>query len=121
MPILTGKRLGPYEILSPQKPVTRTVITLPPGDQLAALDDVAIAISPDGTQLAYVAIRGSTRQIFLRALNSLEAKPLAGTEGARTPFFSPDGQWIGFFAAGSMKKIPVNGGAALTLGSFVSS
>src|ERR1700730_6038228 len=56
---------------TPQKPVTRTVITLPPGDQLAAFDNLAIAISPDGTQLAYVAIRGGTRQIFLRALNSL--------------------------------------------------
>jgi len=106
---------------TPQKPVTRTLITLPPGDQLAALDNLAIAISPDGTQLAYVGIRGGTRQIFLRALNSLEAKPLAGTEGAGTPFFSPDGQWIGFFAAGSMKKIPVSGGAASTLGSFMNS
>ena len=99
----------------PPKPVTRTVINLPSGDQLAALDYPAIAISPDGTQLAYVAIHSGTRQIFLRALDTLEAKPLAGTEGANSPFFSPDGQWLGFFADGRLKKISVSGGAPLTL------
>ena len=97
------------------RPITRTVINLPPGDRLAALDFPAIALSPDGTQLAYVAIHGGTRQIYLRTLDSLEAKPLAGTEGANTPFFSPDGQWLGFFTAGRLKKISVHGGAPLTL------
>jgi eukaryotic-like serine/threonine-protein kinase len=100
----------------PTKPVSRLVITLPPGDQLAALDFPAVAISPDGTQLAYVAIHSGTRQIFLRALDSLEARPLSGTEGANTPFFSPDGQSLGFFAGGKLKKISVSGGAALALG-----
>ena len=98
------------------KAVSRLTITLPPGDQLAAQDYPALALSPDGTQLAYVAIRGGTRQIYLRALDSLEARPLAGTDGANTPFFSPDGQWVGFFAGGKLKKVSVSGGAALTLG-----
>ena len=99
------------------KLVSRMVIDLPPGDHLAALDYPAIGISPDGTELAYVAIHAGTRQIFLRALDSLEAKPLAGTEGANTPFFSPDGQWLGFFAGGRLKKISVSGGGgAQTLG-----
>jgi Tol biopolymer transport system component len=100
---------------SAAKPVTRTVITLPPGDQLAAQDYPAIAISPDGSQLAYVAIHSGTRQIYLRALDTLEAKPLAGTEGANTPFFSPDGQWLGFFAGGKLKKISASGGATVTV------
>jgi Tol biopolymer transport system component len=100
---------------APQLPVTRTVINLPPGDQLAALDFPAIAISPDGARIAYVAFHSGTRQIYLRALDSLEAKPLAGTEGANTPFFSPDGQWLGFFASGKLKKILVNGGVAVPL------
>jgi serine/threonine-protein kinase len=106
-------------ILKPSaaKPITRTVINLPPGDQLAALDYPAIAISPDGTQIAYVAIHAGTRQIHLRALDSLEARALAGTEGANTPFFSPDGQWLGFFAGGKLKKISVSGGAAVTVAS----
>ena len=97
------------------KPVTRTVINLPPGDQLATPDFPAIALSPDGTQLAYVAIHSGTRQIFLRALDSLEARPLAGTEGANTPFFSPDAQSLGFFAGGKLRKISVNGGEPVAL------
>jgi serine/threonine-protein kinase len=99
--------------------VSRFTITLPPGDQLADLDYPAIAVSPNGSQIAYVAIHAGTRQIFMRALDSLEAKPLAGTEGANTPFFSPDGQSLGFFAGGKLKKVSVNGGPALTLSSGV--
>jgi len=95
--------------------VARTVLNLPPGDQLAALDYPAIAISPDGTQIAYVAMRGSTRQIYVRALDSLEPRPLSGTEGANTPFFSPDGQWLGFVTGGRLKKISLGGGPAMIL------
>ena len=100
----------------PPRPVTRTVITLPPGDRLAALDQPTVAVSPDGSQLVYVANRGSTQQIYLRAMDALEARPVPGTEGGVNPFFSPDGQWLGFFAGGKLKKISVSGGAALTLG-----
>jgi eukaryotic-like serine/threonine-protein kinase len=102
---------------TPPRPVSRTVITLPPGQQLAGLDNgVAVALSPDGTHLAYVARQGSTQQVYLRAMDSLEAKPIPGTEGAVNPFFSPDGRWLGFFAGEKLKKVSVSGGAALTLG-----
>ena len=74
-----------------------------------------MALSPDGTHLAYVAREGGTQQLFLRAMDSQEAKPILGTEGAVNPFFSPDGQWVGFFAGGSLKKVSVGGGAPLTL------
>ena len=84
---------------SPQ-PVTRTVITLPPGQRLAGFGDLALAISPDGSQLAYVATTqgagGETRRIYLRAMNSLEANAIPGTEGAVDPFFSPDANGWGF-------------------------
>jgi serine/threonine-protein kinase len=100
---------------SPQ-PVTRMVIKLPAGQQLAGLDlGPAVALSPDGTQLAYLARQGSTQQLYLRAMDSLEAKPIPGTEGAFNPFFSPDSQWLGFFASQKLKKVSVSGGAALTL------
>ena len=99
----------------PPRLVTRTVITLPQGDQLAAQDYPALALSPDGTQLAYVAIRNGFRQIYLRPLDSLEARPLLGTEGAGTPFFSPDGHWLGFTTVSKLAKISVTGGAAVTL------
>ena len=94
---------------------TRAVITLQPGQRLAALDLPALALSPDGTQLAYVAIQGSSQQIYLRAMDNLAARPISGTEGAVNPFFSPDGQWLGFFSGGKLKKISVNGGLAQVL------
>jgi serine/threonine-protein kinase len=101
---------------SPQ-PVTRTVINLPPGQQLAGLDSgPAVALSSDGAHFAYVARQGGTQQIYLRAMDSLEATPVPGTEGAINPFFSPDGQWLAFFAGQKLKKVSVSGGSALTLG-----
>jgi serine/threonine protein kinase/Tol biopolymer transport system component len=101
----------------PQRPISRSVITLPPGQQLAGLEDgPALVLSPDGTHLVYVARQGGPQQLYLRSMDSLEAKPIPGTEGAVNPFFSPDGQWLGFFAGGKLKKVSVSGGAALTLG-----
>ena len=101
----------------PLGPVSRTVINLPSGQQLAGLENgPAVALSPDGTYLAYVARQGGTQQIYLRAMDSLEAKPIPGTEYAVNLFFSPDSQWVGFFADGKLKKVPVGGGSALTLG-----
>jgi serine/threonine-protein kinase len=105
---------------TPPQPVTRMVINLPPGQQLAGLEfSPAVSLSPDGTHLAYVARQGGTQQLYLRAMDSLEARPISGTEGAVSPFFSPDGHWVGFFAGGKLKKISVSGGAALTLGDAV--
>ncbi len=101
--------------LPPPRPVSRTVITLPPGQRLAQLNQPAIALSPDGTHLVYVAVQGGRQQLYLRTMDSLEATPILGTEGAAHPFFSPDGQWLGFFANQKLKKISVRGGAAQTL------
>jgi serine/threonine-protein kinase len=102
------------------QPVSRTVINLPPGQQLAGLENgPAVALSPDGTHIAYVASHGGAQQLYLRAMDSLEAKVIPGTEGAVSPFFSPDGQWVGLFAGGKLKKVSVSGGAALTLGNAV--
>ena len=100
----------------PPLPVSRAVITLPPGQRLAGLDQPTVALSPDGTQLAYVALQGGTQQLYLRALDSLEARPVPGTEGAVNPCFSPDGQWLVFFVGQKLKKISVNGGTSQTLG-----
>jgi serine/threonine-protein kinase len=77
---------------------------------------ITAAISPDGGRLAFVA-RGPAgkEQLATRLLDQAQATLLPGTENAADPFFSPDGQWIGFFADGKMKKISVQGGAAVTL------
>jgi len=112
--------LKPSPSEEPQ-PITRMVINLPPGQQLAGLENgPAVAISPDGTHLAYVATQGGTQQLYLRAMDSLEARPIPGTAGVVNPFFSPDGQWVGFFAGGKLKKISVSGGAPLSLGDATS-
>src|SRR5262249_38240724 len=58
---------------------------------------------------------GAHSFVYTRRLDQLSASPLAGTEDARSPFFSPDGQWIAFFANGKLKKISVLGGAAVPL------
>ena len=86
--------LKPAPTASP-KPVSRFTITLPPGEQLSAQEYAVMALSPDGTHLAYVATQGGNQQLYLRAMDSLETKPIPGTEGAISPFFSPDGQWLG--------------------------
>jgi Tol biopolymer transport system component len=73
-------------------------------------------LSPDGTMLAFVARQvGQQTRLFIRKLDQLQAAALAGTEDAAGPFFSPDGQWIAFFAGGQLKKVSVTGGAAFTL------
>jgi hypothetical protein len=114
--LISGLAVWNLKPSSPQ-PVSRVVITLPPGQQLAGLENgPAVAVSPDGTRLAYVAGQGGSQQLYLRAMDGLESKPIPGTDGAVNPFFSPDGQWVGFFAGGKLKKISVSGGAALTLG-----
>jgi serine/threonine-protein kinase len=96
--------------------VSRVAIALPPGQPLAGLETgISVALSPDGTHLVYAARQGSIQQLYLRPLEGLEAKPIPGTEGATEPFFSPDGQWLGFFAGGKLKKVLVSGGQALSL------
>ena len=76
-------------------------------------------LSPDGGTLVFAAQPESESraaiQLYVRRLNQLQATALAGTGGASSPFFSPDGQWIGFFAQGKLKKVSVTGGAAVTL------
>jgi serine/threonine-protein kinase len=97
-------------------PVTRTVIALGADEQFANLNGTVIAISPDGSNVVYVATRGDgPARLFLRPLDALKAEPLAGTEGATSPFFSTDGRWIGFIANGKLKKIPVGGGTAVDI------
>jgi Tol biopolymer transport system component/DNA-binding winged helix-turn-helix (wHTH) protein len=97
-------------------PVSRIAIALPADQPLAGLEiGSALALSPDGTYVVYAARQGGVQQLFLRPLAGLAAKPIPGTEGAVQPFFSPDGQWLGFFADGKLKKVLVSGGEARSL------
>ena len=75
-----------------------------------------LALSPDGNLLVFAAQRTTgPSQLYVRRVDQLRAIELSGTDDGRNPFFSPDGQWIGFFAGGKLKKMSITGGAAVTL------
>jgi Tol biopolymer transport system component len=76
----------------------------------------AATLSPNGQALVFVGQRRTgPASLFVRRLDQLDAIPLPGTEGAHSPFFSPDGQWIAFFADAKLKKVAVSGGAPVTI------
>jgi hypothetical protein len=94
-------------------PLSRLAITTSGAASFASTDtDRVIAISPDGRRVAYV---GGSGTIFVRALDQLEPTALTGLGLPRGLFFSPDGQWIGFFDSAVLKKVAVSGGAPVTL------
>ena len=97
---------------APQPQTTRFSIHPPDGVNFGAR---AAEISPDGRQLAFIGISEGEAQLWIRSLDSLEARPLAGTRGARHPFWSPDSHFIGFFTDGKLNKIDTTGGPAQTL------
>ena len=101
---------------TPPPPRTAFAVAIPAGDTFAYDDTPVLAVSRDGRRLVYAAERAGTRQLFLRTMGELDTRPLDGTTGARGPFFSPDGQWIGFFSEGGrLKKVPVGGGPPQTI------
>ena len=99
--------------LKPEAPraVARFELPFPSGVSLSAYGVQSVAISRDGTKVVYSA----TDQLYLRAMGQMEATPIRGTDGGRGPFFSPDGDWVGFQAGGKLKKIPIHGGSAVNL------
>jgi serine/threonine-protein kinase len=95
--------------------VVHASIVLPDGVELGSSQLMPVAISRDGTRVAFVGYDDGRNRIYVRALNEPQAKVLEGTEGGDGPFFSPDGQWIAFFAGSKLRKIAVGGAALQTL------
>jgi serine/threonine-protein kinase len=96
------------------RPLIRLNVDLGP-DAMVGLN-TTVAISPDGTRIVFPARGpGGKQQLATRLLDQAQATLLASTDNGSDPFFSHDGQWIGFFAAGQLKKISVQGGAPVTL------
>jgi len=104
---VVGLRARPGEAPTVRFPVH------PPGESRLV---GSIAVSPDGRQIAFATTtpQGSTA-LWVRPLDSLAARALAGTEGGRYPFWSPDNEFLGFIAEGQLKKINVNGGPPVSL------
>ncbi len=113
----------------PPAPVVISTIDLEPGHWLAGMQRAlemqhpsrtAMAISSDGSFVVYSAIAENPgpqakSQLYLRRMDQSTAKPISGTEGGINPFLSPDNRWVGFWADGKLKKIPIEGGILTTL------
>jgi serine/threonine-protein kinase len=103
--------------------VLRAIIALPEGMQLSRTFEgpvrTQLALSPDGRCLAFSAAGDdgseSKARLYRRALDTAEVQPLAGAEAAQSPFFSPDGQWVGFWAQGKLQKVSLVGGIPIAL------
>jgi serine/threonine-protein kinase len=109
----TAWNLKPAPTLD-SRPTGRFIYTLPSGQTFRNTGRPVIAVSPDGRLIAYNATGG----LYLRPMDALNPRLIQGTEEVLTnPFFSPDGQWIGFYSPGDnqLKKIPVAGGTAVGL------
>jgi eukaryotic-like serine/threonine-protein kinase len=110
-------------VLLDNKPVSRSVVGLAPADRLGGSgigfslslggSRTGFAWTPDGRALVFVGVRGNARQLFVRKLDDVEAKPLAETTGAQLPVISADGKWVAFWARRAIRKVPLEGmGAA---------
>jgi serine/threonine protein kinase/WD40 repeat protein len=96
----------------------RASLPPPPNAAFTISSSIAgsMAISPDGRQLAFTAqVKGGVPQLWVRPLDAITSRPLAGTENAFAPFWSPDNKWIAFFSGGKLKKVEASGGPVETL------
>lgn len=107
-----GRRWGDVSTV-PQ--VTRFDIPFPRGHVLEDSVFSELAIAPDGRTIAYTAHDGQALRIYVRTIDQTAVHPLAGTDGGREPFFSPDGRWLGFFGDGQLKKVSLADGTVVQI------
>jgi len=106
----------PWRSETSARQLVRLSAELPPGTSMDRFRGAQLAFSPDGTRIV-VAHSDATGKLHLvmRSLDQSQFAPLPGVDFGYMPFFSPDGHWIGFFADGKLKRIPVQGGEPVTL------
>jgi serine/threonine-protein kinase len=100
----------------PVAPVVRFTLAFEPGFQVLDFRGSSVALSPDGSRLIYVGTDSlGARWLFSRGFERLDPVRIPGTQAAAEPFFSPDGQWIGFLQDSWLRKVSLSGGAVATI------
>ncbi len=103
-------------VAPPPPPVVRFELTLESEAEPRDGPGAPIAVSPDGSRIVFFGLDAAQNPyLFTRLLDRTDPVPIPGTEGAVQPFFSPDGQWLGFFQDGKLRKVSVAGGAIVTI------
>jgi Tol biopolymer transport system component len=113
--LLATRPRAPAIAAAPTSPVQFAIVA-PAGGELDMTRSPAV--SQDGRSVAFSVNRGGTQQIYVRELEKAEAVALPGTDGGFAPFFSPDGQWVGFFAKQKIRKVLRTGGAPVAVADF---
>jgi serine/threonine-protein kinase len=105
-----GWRMGRTNVTAPE--VTRMRLELPPGNDFYFNGRHLVAVSPNGSHVVY----GAGLGLWMQALDQLDPTPVPGAElEGRSPFFSPDGNWIGYYSGGELRRAPVGGGSAVSI------
>ena len=105
---------GGQPLVDSARPLKLSLL-LSPGPPLALAPSRPFALSPDGRTLAYIGTDDGTTVMAVRRLDRLDTVRLPRTQGATSPFFSPDGRWLGYFANGRLRKIPAVGGPPIDI------
>jgi Tol biopolymer transport system component len=95
-----------------EPPGVHAVLPLPAGERLWT-ERQSLALSPDGRTVVFTAFRDGAQRLLRRPLGGTAAEPIQGSEGGSRPFFSPDGQWVGFIFRNELRKVPLAGGTAV--------
>jgi serine/threonine-protein kinase len=109
--LVWGRRVAPHELRQP----ARLSMTFPADASPELASMPILALSPDGSRLVYAGRGPQGTRLYVRAMDRFEATPIPGTDGGEGPFFSPDGQWVGFWADKKLKRVSLAGGQPLTI------
>jgi serine/threonine-protein kinase len=114
--VALASRRAPSDGATAPRPLTAFGVLVPEETSLPRSQIPLVGLSRDGRALLFVA-EGKQRAVYVRSFDSLRLRLVSGTEGAEEPALSPDGRFVAFFANGSLKRVPVEGGVATTLAS----